>query len=121
MTRHIEGIEAEFGGTRYRLCLTLGALSELEGAFSATDLVGLARRFEEGLVSARDLVKLIGCGLRGGGHAITDAEVAALPVPRGLAGYIDVATQLIAATFGPFSAGRAALTEKRPLHRRAKA
>ena len=119
MNRHAGGIDAEFGGTRYTLCLTLGALSELEAAFSASDLVGLARRFEEGLVSARDVVKLIGCGLRGGGHALSDAEVAALSISGGLAGYIDVATRLIAATFGPFSEGRGAPTQKRASHRRA--
>lgn len=112
-------IDAEFGGTHYTLCLTLGALSELEAAFSASDLVGLARRFEEGLVSARDLVKLIGCGLRGGGHALSDAEVAALPVPGGLAGYIDIATRLIAATFGPFSDGKSPAAKRRASRERA--
>lgn len=113
MTHRSNRIEAELGGKRYTLCLTLGALAELEQAFAASDLVGLAKRFEDGLVSARDIIRLVGCGLRGGGHAISDAEVAALPVAGGLAGYIEVATRLIVASFGPF-ADHAAAMQKAP-------
>ena len=37
--RHRGEIEAEIGGARRRLVLTLGALAELEDAFGAEDLV----------------------------------------------------------------------------------
>ncbi len=98
--RHRGEIEAELGGRKFILCLTLGALAELEHAFGAGDLVGLARRFEEGRLSARDLIAIIGCGLRGGGAALTDDEVGNLSIPDGLHGYVRVAASLLAATFG---------------------
>ena len=43
--RHRGEIAAVFDGRRFTLCLTLGALAELEHAFQAGDLVGLAERF----------------------------------------------------------------------------
>ena len=51
---HRGEIEAEIGGVRRRLVLTLGALAELEAAFGAEDLTALAERFGAGrLKSAR--------------------------------------------------------------------
>ncbi|MDB5569071.1 MAG: transfer agent family protein [Hyphomicrobiales bacterium] len=93
-------IEAQFGATRYTLRLTLGALAELESAFGATDLVGLAARFESGRLSARDLLRIIGAGLRGAGHPLTDDDVAKLPVEGGLPAYARIASDLLAVTFG---------------------
>ena len=52
--RHRGEIEAELGGERRTLCLTLGALAELESAFGAEDLAALAERFGSGRMSARD-------------------------------------------------------------------
>ncbi len=43
--QHRGEIEAEIGGARRCLVLTLGALAELEAAFGADDLVALAERF----------------------------------------------------------------------------
>lgn len=93
-------IEATLDGTSYTLCLTLGALAELESALGADDLLGLAARFEARRLSARDLIRIIGCGLRGGGAVIADEEVARMRVERGLEDYLDVAARLLAATFG---------------------
>ena len=72
---HRGEIEAEIGGVRRRLVLTLGALAELEAAFGADDLTALAERFGAGRLSARDLIRIIGAGLRGAGEAISDDEV----------------------------------------------
>lgn len=93
-------VDATFDGRRYTLRLTLGALAELEDAFGASDLVDLAARFESGRLSARDLLRIIGAGLRGGGADLRDEEVAQLACEGGLDGYIDVAARLLAATFG---------------------
>ena len=98
--RHRGEIEAEIGGTRRRLVLTLGALAELEAAFGAEDLVALAERFGSGRLKARDLVRIIGAGLRGAGAAVNDDEVAAMAVDGGAQGYVRIAADLIAATFG---------------------
>lgn len=92
-------IDAELGGRRRRLVLTLGALAELEAAFGAQDLVALAERFGSGRLSARDLVRIIGCGLRGAGEAVSDDEVAAMGTQGGAAGYVRIAADLITATF----------------------
>ena len=101
MPNHHRGeIEAEIGGARRRLVLTLGALAELEAAFGAEDLVALAERFGSGRLKARDLARIIGAGLRGAGEAVPDEEVARMPVADGAAGYVRIAAELIAVTFG---------------------
>lgn len=97
---HRGEIEAEIGGARRRFVLTLGALAELESAFGACDLVALAERFGSGRLSACDLVRIIGCGLRGAGEAVSDEEVAAMTVPGGAPAYVRIAADLVAATFG---------------------
>ena len=67
-------ISAVIGGEERVLCLTLGALAELEARLGAGDLSGLGERFAGGRVSARDLTAILGAGLRGGGNAITDDD-----------------------------------------------
>ena len=47
---HRGEIEAELGGRSYALCLTLGALAELEHAYGGEDLVAIAERFETGRI-----------------------------------------------------------------------
>lgn len=93
-------IDALLDGKLYTLCLTLGALAELESGFGASDLVALATRFEERRLSAHDILRIIGCGLRGAGHGLSDKEVAQMKVSGGLAGYVRIAAELLAATFG---------------------
>ena len=97
-------IDAEIGGVKRRLVLTLGALAELEAAFAAEDLVALAERFGSGRLTARDLIRMIGAGLRGAGETVTDDEVARMPVDGGAQGYVRIAADLIAATFGEAAA-----------------
>lgn len=93
-------IEAVIGGETRTLCLTLGALAELEARLQAGDLVGLAERFAGGRVSARDLTAILGAGLRGGGNALTDDDLARLSIEGGLKGAADIAARLLKATFG---------------------
>ncbi len=93
-------IEAELGGVKRTLVLTLGALAELEDAFGADDLVALTERIGTGRLKARDLTRIIGAGLRGAGETVSDDEVAQLAVDGGAQGYVRIAAALIAATFG---------------------
>jgi hypothetical protein len=97
---HRGEIEVEIGGARRRLVLTLGALAELEAAFGVDDLVALAERFDAGRLKARDLVRIIGAGLRGAGEAVSDDDVSRMDVAGGAMGYVRIAADLIAATFG---------------------
>lgn len=93
-------IDAVLSGETYTLCLTLGALAELEDAFGAEDVQGLVDRFGTGRLKARDLVRIIGAGLRGGGHEMSDADVARMTVEGGAAGFARIAAALLTATFG---------------------
>jgi hypothetical protein len=98
--RHRGEIEAEIGGAKRTLVLTLGALAELEAAFGAEDLVALTERFGSGRLKARDLIRIIGAGLRGAGEAVSDEDVGAMAVEGGAQGYVRIAAELIAVTFG---------------------
>ena len=73
VNKHRGEVAASLGGQEYRLCLTLGALAELEAAYEAENLNALVGRFSTGRLSARDLIKVIGAGLRGAGQAVSDA------------------------------------------------
>ncbi|WP_048649184.1 gene transfer agent family protein [Nitratireductor soli] len=93
-------ISARLDGTDYRLCLTLGALAELEDAFAADDLNQLVQRFSTGRLSARDMVRVIAAGLRGAGHSLSDREVEAMHCDDGVAGFARIVGALLVATFG---------------------
>ncbi|MDS7596547.1 gene transfer agent family protein [Agrobacterium tumefaciens] len=100
--RHRGEIEALIDGERRILCLTLGALAELETAFAADDLTALARRFVGGRMKAEDMIRVIGAGLRGAGNVFSDEDVAAATVDGGIAGYASIVADLLIATFaGP--------------------
>jgi len=93
-------VAAIIDGEERTLCLTLGALAELEARLQAGDLVGLSERFASGRVSARDLTAILGAGLRGGGHAVTDDDLARLHIEGGLKGAAELVARLLRATFG---------------------
>ncbi|PSC04522.1 gene transfer agent family protein [Alsobacter soli] len=92
--------ELVLGGRRFTLRLTLGALAELEAAFAAESLDDLGRRFASGALSARDLVRLLGAGIRGGGADLSDEEVAALPLGEGLEAVADAIARMLLQAFG---------------------
>ncbi len=98
--QHRGEVAAELGGRSRTLVLTLGALAELETSLGAGDLVALAERFGSGRLSARDLIAIIGAGLRGAGEAVSDDDVAAMTTSGGAAGFVTIAAELIVATFG---------------------
>lgn len=93
-------IGATLDGEERVLCLTLGALAELEGAFAADDLAALVERFGSGRLSATDMVRIIGAGLRGAGAAASDEEVRQMQADGGAAGFAAIVAELLSATFG---------------------
>lgn len=99
VNRHRGEIEAIFDGQAYCLCLTLGALAELEAAFGEEDMLAIAERFEEGRIRAAEAIRIIGAGLRGGGHDIDNESVAKMRCESGAAGFVEVVARLFAATF----------------------
>lgn len=93
-------VEAIVDGRPRVLCLTLGALCELEAAFAVDDLASLAERFASGRLKARDVARVFAAGLSGGGTPTTEAEVLALRIDGGLVGAAAVVADLLAVTFG---------------------
>ena len=59
-------VVALLAGAERRLCLTLGALAEIETGLGLEGLSGLAERMRS--LSARDLMVVLGALLRGGGE-----------------------------------------------------
>lgn len=67
---------AELAGAPRRLCLTLGALAEMEGALGVEGIEALAGRMRA--LSAADLMAVLAALLRGGGeHELADGLGAA--------------------------------------------
>lgn len=62
-------------GRERRLCVTLGALAELEAAFDVVSLTDLAERL--GQLTASDLITVLAALTAGGGEAMSTAELAA--------------------------------------------
>lgn len=94
-------VEAVIGGERRILCLTLGALAELETAFGAESLSDLGRRFASGRLRAADLMRILGAGLRGGGNRVSAEDLADMAVEGGIAGAAAVVRDLLVVTFAP--------------------
>lgn len=108
-------VEAIVDGRPRVLCLTLGALCELEAAFAVDDLASLAERFASGRLKARDVARVFAAGLSGGGTPTTEAEVLALRIDGGLVGAAAVVADLLAVTFGGDEpVGEGAAVEERP-------
>src|SRR5262245_60221841 len=105
VNRHRGEIEAILDGKSYRLCLTLGALAELEHAFGEDDMLAVAERFEAGRIAAKDAICMIGAGLRGAGYDLADDAVAAMKSEGGAAGFVDIVVRLLTATFTALSSG----------------
>ena len=64
----------ELGGRQRRLCLTLGALAEMEDAFAAQGAQALTARLAS--PSASDLILILAILLRGGGETVDEAQIA---------------------------------------------
>ena len=93
-------IAAVLDGREQRLCLTLGALAELEATYAADDLTALVQRFSSGRLAALDLMRIIGAGLRGAGADVSDDDVGRMQVQNGAAGFAAIAAELLTVTFG---------------------
>ena len=93
-------IAAELDGKEYRLCLTLGALAELEAVYAADDLNTLVERFSRGRLSALDMARIAGAGLRGAGYEISNDQVATMRANNGAAGFATIVADLLTVTFG---------------------
>ncbi len=105
-------ISARLDGKAYTLCLTLGALAELEAQLGGEDILALARRFESGRITAREAICVIGAGLRGAGNDITNESVACMQMDGGVPAYLSLVIDLLQAAFGADAQSDGAPQEK---------
>ncbi len=74
MTNKVRGeVPFTIEGKEYTLCLTLGALAEIEGGLGVESIVKIGERLQQ--PSVTDFAMILRALLRGGGHDIEDAEV----------------------------------------------
>ena len=74
-------VVAGLAGAERKLCLTLGALAEIETGLGVAGMAALAERMKA--LSARDLMAVLAALLRGGGEGALADELARAPVdPR---------------------------------------
>ena len=71
-------VELTAGGRTFRLCLTLGALAEIEDGLGLKDLTELEHRLKK--LRAADLAIVAAALMRGGGHEMSPVEALRLPV-----------------------------------------
>ena len=86
-------------GTGGGVFTTVAGLRTRSLSFGDSDMLALAERFEKGRFSAQDAMRIIGAGLRGGGHGIADDAVGPMKADGGAAGFVDIVARLLRATF----------------------
>lgn len=79
--------------------LTLGALAELENALNEPSLVALVERFEGNRFSSRDVLALLGAGLKGGRCAVTETQLQDADIEGGPLAAARAAAELLARAF----------------------
>lgn len=92
-------VEIRLDGVRHVARLTLGALAELEAELGAGTLVELVERFETGRFSARDVLRIIVAGLRGGGWSGTAEDLLRVEIGGGPVEAARVAAALLVRAF----------------------
>jgi Phage tail tube protein, GTA-gp10 len=93
-------VVGRFGEETHRLCLTIGALAELEAALKVNDLMALLERFAGGRISAREAALVVMAGLKGGGLRLDEAALERLVAGRPAMEMIGNAARLLNASFG---------------------
>ncbi len=81
------------------LKLTLGALAELEQELETVSLVKLVQRFEGSEFSSRDILAVIGAGLRGSGADISRTDLLQADIDGGPMAAAKAAAELLARAF----------------------
>lgn len=99
-------------GEPHILCLTLGALAELEQSLELDNISQLIDRFSSGSVTMTDLMKILGAALRGGGTDISDKEAGSMRCEGGAAALTRALVELLVLTFGEGGGDVASQTQK---------
>lgn len=86
-------------GAPHVMRLTLGALAELEADLEEHSLVALVERFENNAFSSRDLLALLGAGLKGGGSDLQREDLLTADIEGGPMAAARAAAELLARAF----------------------
>lgn len=86
-------------GKERKAKLTLGALAELEETLGEGSLMALVERFETSRFTARDVISLLGAGLRAGGAKLSDEALAEADIKGGPMRAAQAAAELLARAF----------------------
>lgn len=89
-----------FAGENHRLCLTFGALAELEHHFETAGMAALSERLSRGALSAEDVVALLVAGLRGGHEKLTRQDILHMPLADALPSALPAIAAMLEAAFG---------------------
>ena len=101
MTNRTRGeVALKANGKSYTLCLTLGALAELESAYGGEDILSLAERFSSGVLTSNEAMTLLAAALKGGGEKVDHHALAQMKFEHGMAGLIRTLADLLSVTFG---------------------
>lgn len=92
-------------GRDYRLCLTLGALAELEHHFATGGIAELGERLGKGSLAAQDVIALLAAGLRGANEELSRVELEQAPVAEILPGALSAIAAMLQAAFGTAEEG----------------
>ena len=92
-------VALQAGGETFTLCLTLGALAELEDIYGGEDILAIASRFSSGNLTSRDAVNLLKASMKGGGHNVNAIDFDQLSFEGGMAGLIGTLAMLLQVTF----------------------
>lgn len=103
VNKHRGEISAELDGKNWTLCLTLGALAQLECHFKVNDLSSLAEKLSNNALCASDFLAIILAGLKGGGHDVDATDVCDMRIVGGATGYAVLVADLLKITFGTIS------------------
>lgn len=88
-------------GVERRCRLTLGALAEMEAALEGEGVLDLVARIEAGQFTSSDIMAIVVAGLRGGGWAVTAAELVTADIAGGPVAAARAAAQMLARAFAP--------------------
>lgn len=94
----------ELDERRFTLRLTLGALAELETAFGVEGLAALGEKLSAGKLASRDLIRLLGPLIRGGGERLGEGEIANLITARDLPQVMEAIAACLEAAMPPEAA-----------------
>lgn len=107
MANSVRGeIDSDLFGEPLTFCLTLGALAEIETAFSGARFVGIVERVTTGALAIHDLILILGAAARGGGARLSNDDLSRRPMVGGLERAYRLVGDLLATCFEPDDAER---------------